>query len=939
MTLRHIIKTITFIFFFFTGINTFAADRYWVGGGSGTNWTDAGNTNWSATSGGANNATVPTTTDNVYFDANSGVGTSVISANITIRSINCTGYAGTLQHNAAVTLSIGDATAGTGNIALKFVAGMTYTLGDPATSAISFISTSHNSSTIDFGGKTTGNITFNGSNSFWEFSSSHTTNATATVTLTNGALKTNNQTLSWGLFSSAAGTKTLDLGLSSLTLIGVGNVWLLVTAGLTFTNNTSTIIVNDTSATLKTFGGGGLTNYYNVTFSGDNIVVSGSNTFLGTFRVNNAGLVTGLKLTSATTQTVFGFSTNGFAGNLAILKSTVGASVATITKFNGNIIVNYMSIQDIAAATTYSTLWFAGANSTNVSGNTGWVFSPTRFWVGGGASSNWDATGPTNWSLSSGGANNVSVPTNTENVFFDGNSGTGNSIISADITIRSLNCTNYTGTLTHNAATKLSIGNGVASGSAVALKFVSTMTYVLGNASTSSIEFIATVAPVQTIDFANKTTGNVSYNGVGGSWQLVGRHNAGQTATVSLTNGTLNTNGQTVSWGLFNSNNANTRTLTLGASSITLTGVGNVWDFSDVTNLTINANTSSIIISNTSTSVKTFIGGGITFNNITFSGDNVTVTGSNTFSELRVENAGLANGLILTAGTTQTVTGFTTNGSLSNLAIIKSDTNGVAATITKASGLVSIDYMSIKDISAATTGTATWYAGTNSTNVSGNGGGVPWSFTKPPGRYWVGGGSSTNWDATGPTNWAASSGGANNVAIPTSADFVFLDGSLPITLNATASCRSLDCTYYTGTLTHKAGTLTGTTYSGIAINIGDASPGSGNYALKFSSAMNYVLEDNAKSAINFISTSSVVQNIDWGGKTTGNVTFNGALGSWKYLSTHNYSTTATLDLTKGALNLNDQTINGAVFQSTIGNVRTISFGNSMEILLERAMHC
>jgi len=48
------------------------ADRYWRGGSGSWNTT----TNWSATSGGAGGASVPTSADNVIFDANSGSGTA-----------------------------------------------------------------------------------------------------------------------------------------------------------------------------------------------------------------------------------------------------------------------------------------------------------------------------------------------------------------------------------------------------------------------------------------------------------------------------------------------------------------------------------------------------------------------------------------------------------------------------------------------------------------------------------------------------------------------------------------------------------------------------------------------------------------------------------------------------------------------------------------------
>ena len=45
------------------------ADRYWVGSGT---WDGSNTTNWSTTSGGSGGASVPTSTDNVFFNASSG---------------------------------------------------------------------------------------------------------------------------------------------------------------------------------------------------------------------------------------------------------------------------------------------------------------------------------------------------------------------------------------------------------------------------------------------------------------------------------------------------------------------------------------------------------------------------------------------------------------------------------------------------------------------------------------------------------------------------------------------------------------------------------------------------------------------------------------------------------------------------------------------------
>ena len=50
------------------------ADRYWVLG-TGT-WDSTNTANWSTSSGGAGGASVPTAADNVFFNANSNVGTN-----------------------------------------------------------------------------------------------------------------------------------------------------------------------------------------------------------------------------------------------------------------------------------------------------------------------------------------------------------------------------------------------------------------------------------------------------------------------------------------------------------------------------------------------------------------------------------------------------------------------------------------------------------------------------------------------------------------------------------------------------------------------------------------------------------------------------------------------------------------------------------------------
>ncbi len=167
--------------------------KYFIG--SGANFAD--DANWSSSSGGANNTTKPTATDDAVLDAASGNCT--INTGSVCRSINCTGYTGVLTHTASVTLSIGDSAPGDGDIALKFVAGMTYTLGNTDTSYIQFVSTSNTEQTIDFGGKTTSRVTFSGIGGNWKYISGHTTTSFRSgvgIIFNAGTLNLNGQTFS-----------------------------------------------------------------------------------------------------------------------------------------------------------------------------------------------------------------------------------------------------------------------------------------------------------------------------------------------------------------------------------------------------------------------------------------------------------------------------------------------------------------------------------------------------------------------------------------------------------------------------------------------------------------------------------------------------------------------------------------------------------------------
>src|SRR4051794_11955215 len=108
------------------------ANRFWVGGTA--SWDGTAGTKWSTTSGGAGGSAVPTAADDVFF-SNLSTGTCTLSGSQVCRSLDFNGFTGTFVHTAATSITIGDATVGSGNRALRLVSGMTYTRSNATTSA------------------------------------------------------------------------------------------------------------------------------------------------------------------------------------------------------------------------------------------------------------------------------------------------------------------------------------------------------------------------------------------------------------------------------------------------------------------------------------------------------------------------------------------------------------------------------------------------------------------------------------------------------------------------------------------------------------------------------------------------------------------------------------------------------------------------------------
>ena len=212
-----------------------------------------------------------------------------------------------------------------------------------------------------------------------------------------------------------------------------------------------------------------------------------------------------------------------------------------------------------------------------------------------------------------------------------------------------------------------------------------------------------------------------------GTVQLQDAMSLSNLRAMTLTSGTLDLNGQTLTVGTSFTTATGTKNLTFNGGTLACpAATTTAFNNAAPTGFTTTAGTGTGTISMTAATAKTFVGGGSTFNCTLNQGGAgaLTVTGSNTFSN--ITNTVQPASILFTAGTTSTFSNFSLSGTAGNLITIGSVT-AASHTLSKASGTVSADFLSISQSTA--TGGAAWYAGANSTNGGNNSG---WIFTAPP---------------------------------------------------------------------------------------------------------------------------------------------------------------------------------------------------------------
>jgi len=668
------------------------ANRYWVGGTDSWNGTAA--SKWATTSGGAGGASVPTSSDNVFFDGSSGAGTvTIATATANCADLDFTGFTGTWAGSTAINIF--------GSLTLA--AGMTRTY----TGLITFAATA-TGKTVTLNDKTLASaIDFNGVGGGWTLQDTFN-DGSSNFFLTRGSLDLNGKTVTCGTFSgTGSNTRSLTMGAATVNCTDVDFV---TTTNLTFNAGTSQINYTGTSNNTMDFGG--LT-WYNVSLAPTDATnlhtLTGANTFNDLTYTGSANKSETFYL--AADQTVNGTLTvngNSTTNRVWFGSNTLGTA-RTVTAANTSF--SNCDLSDITAAGAGA---WTGTSFGDAGGNTGITFTTpvTRYWVGG--TGNYSSTGE--WSTSSGGGTGASVPLCHDTVVFDSNSFTAANTITLDMqrypTLDFSGATN-TPNVTYGSPTRgmFMLGGLIltATGTVTAqpLTYIGRSTFNITSNSKTSATTVAFEAPggayTSTDAFVASST-----------WKLTA---GGYTANSDVTATTFTISGTT------------TRSLTMGSGIWTATSTGAAWSAATVTGLTFSGASATIKFTNSSASSKTFAGGGLTYGTFwvaTGSTGTTTISGSNTFSVLKSD---VGRAIILTASTTQTLTtasGAQFSGSAGDLVTITS-TSSTNASISVASGTVSVDYVSLTDNTA--TGGASFYAGANSTNGGDNPG---WTFTAPP---------------------------------------------------------------------------------------------------------------------------------------------------------------------------------------------------------------
>lgn len=349
------------------------ADRYWVAGGTG-NYNST--TNWSATSGGSSGASVPTSADNVFFNASSGAGTATVNVTSNCANLNLTGFTGTIVFNANLALNGTAFNLGTGG----------YTISTPSTFGLALnasMTITSNGTTwtgrIFVGGVTitlADNLTVSGT---WGYS------ATGTSTVNGNTLN-----ISGNLTHSNTATAT---GTTAIVFDGTGT-WSHTSTGVLRNN-----VTINTVGTLTI----GTNIYYNtgtLTYTAGTVTTTGSTLNIAASTTLNTNGITWNNITTSGTTTITLSSNLTLTGTLSITSGTLSFTLGgnSLVSTNANLTLS-TSTFTMPANQTFKSLTTSGLPTINTNtltitenltinggpvGTTSIVYGGTGTWSGAG---------------------------------------------------------------------------------------------------------------------------------------------------------------------------------------------------------------------------------------------------------------------------------------------------------------------------------------------------------------------------------------------------------------------------------------------------------------------------------------------------------------------------------------------------------------------------
>ena len=785
---------------------TFAASRtvYWNSATS-ANWSGAV---WSTSSGntGGTTTAVPLAQDTIIinnagltagntitYNASYQIGTLDFSSRTNTVTFTTGGVAsyiyGDLTYSAAVTVS--------GTLGMTFAKqGGTATITSSRKTFTQPVSISAPNGTV----RLNGNLTLG--------STLTTTFNYGTLDLTNGG--TGNYVLSTGFFSSNnTNTRAITFGTGNINCTGVNGAVFNISSAVGFSyTGTPTFILSGagTSGQTRTIYAGNtyaesqVVDLY-ITAGVDTISVGSVGLWIGTLNFTGftgtftrtllnyvyRDLVLGSGMTYTATTPAIAFvgtvvgqqniTTNGVTINCPI---TFGVSTTTTTTY----LLQGAITQSSAYATTlsYGTLNLNGYPLTcgifTISGVT------TKYLISGGGQINVSGNSATVITMYASYVQLVDQPTfnltysgstGTRNVFFQV-SATGiypilNVTAGSDVVgtltgtnIYSLNFTGFTGTFTPTVSVNL-YGGSLTLGTGMTYTPTSLYTYFNGTASTTAT--ITTNGVILGshlyLEDGNQTVelGSALTLGPGNYFDLIG--------------GNFNTNNYALTcYSITVAPSRSTSTVvTLGSSTVTITGIGTAWQVIQSSGIvSLNAGTSTINFTGTSTTVATYFGG-LTYNNVNFAStalNQITLAdGNNTFNNLTIASPAVPGRKTVSIAGNLIVNGtFTVSGSTYNSRMFLFAALNTPVTIT-ANAVSSLSYVDFRVITAA--GASGTWSGTNLGDCGGN---TNILFDTPKNVYW----SNTAGGTWSSNSWSVTSGGTPAIAnFPLAQDTIFFNNA------------------------------------------------------------------------------------------------------------------------------------------------------------------